>query len=1019
MDAASSYRRAVAFGSLLPLLAACVGLHGAQLPLHRYTTADGLASNTINDIVSDSRGFLWFATSEGLSRFDGYSFSNLTTLNGLPHRSVSRVLVDRSGVYWIGTPNGLVRFHPERPESSPDRLVVFRPDGPRNSPVVNDLLEDRTGRIWVGTLLGVFSVDPNPANARLAAVDVGMPGKIWEDSVVNALEEDSEGAIWMGMGDGTLYRRLPSGRVEHYAAAEGFPASPTGSGPFSSTAIQSLLCDRQGRIWVGTVDSLCRLIPHPRTGANIIEDRPGKREGLPQTRVHTLFESKNGDIWAGMFRALAQFPHDGGPVRVWKRNDGLPGKSIISIAEDHDGNLWLGTDDLGTVKLAGDGFVSFSQRDGIGGNTVSVISETPRGVLYMVGRYDDQGHLSLSARQGERFTAVQPRVPKGIRYFGWRPARVVLQDHTGEWWLAALHGLCRYPRLDNPLELARVPPKAVYSSRDGLPNDEVIRLYEDRGGTLWIGTGARGVTFWDRREDRFRSIGGDVMDRASSIGEDDAGNVWIGDESGRLWRVQHQRVSPVGAAAEGRGWINDFLLDHSGRLWVATGNKGLLRFDHPAAAQPEFRKYDQADGLSSANIRCLVEDRQGFILFGTSGGIDRLNPDSGHVQHYSTAEGVAPGQVVSAYRDREGAIWFGTTYGLTRLGSETHPPHSPPSVWITGISIGGRPMEISNLGESKIREFEIPPGRQQIQVDFVAVSYASGNLPRYQYRTGDGPWSPPMQSRSVHYGALEPGRYQFEVRAVNAEGDVSPAPAVVLFRVMPPVWRRAWFLGLLLALAVGGVVWVHRMRVAKLLALERVRTRIATDLHDDIGSSLSQIAILSEAAQRRSAGSETGAALERIGGLSRELMDSISDTVWAIQPHKDHLTDLKQRMRRFATEVLSARNVEMRWTLDDAGRDLQLDAELRRQVYLIFKEAVHNIARHSRATETHIALKVQERQLTLEVKDNGRGIERWEDGEGNGLKSMKLRAAKLRGELEIRSAQGQGTTVILITPLPV
>jgi signal transduction histidine kinase len=236
---------------------------------------------------------------------------------------------------------------------------------------------------------------------------------------------------------------------------------------------------------------------------------------------------------------------------------------------------------------------------------------------------------------------------------------------------------------------------------------------------------------------------------------------------------------------------------------------------------------------------------------------------------------------------------------------------------------------------------------------------------------------------------------------------------------MPPVWRRAWFLGLLLALAVGGVVWVHRMRVAKLLALERVRTSIATDLHDDIGSSLSQIAILSEAAQRRYAGSETSAALERIGGLSRELMDSISDTVWAIQPHKDHLSDLKQRMRRFATEVLSARNVEMRWTLDDAGRDLQLDAELRRQVYLIFKEAVHNIARHSQATETHIALKVQERLLTLEVNDNGRGIERREDGEGNGLKSMKLRAAKLGGELQIRSPQGQGTTVILITPLPV
>jgi signal transduction histidine kinase len=140
--------------------------------------------------------------------------------------------------------------------------------------------------------------------------------------------------------------------------------------------------------------------------------------------------------------------------------------------------------------------------------------------------------------------------------------------------------------------------------------------------------------------------------------------------------------------------------------------------------------------------------------------------------------------------------------------------------------------------------------------------------------------------------------------------------------------------------------------------------------------------------------------------------------VWAIQPHKDHLSDLRQRMRRFAADVLSARNVEMHWSADDSGRDLELNTELRRQVYLIFKESINNVARHSGATEAHIVLRIVARHLALEVTDNGCGIERRDGQNGNGLESMRLRAARLGGELEVRSAASQGTTVLLRAPLP-
>jgi signal transduction histidine kinase len=313
---------------------------------------------------------------------------------------------------------------------------------------------------------------------------------------------------------------------------------------------------------------------------------------------------------------------------------------------------------------------------------------------------------------------------------------------------------------------------------------------------------------------------------------------------------------------------------------------------------------------------------------------------------------------------------------------------------------------------------EAQPGQQHIQFDFVGLSYSPGNVLRYQYRLGDAAWSAPIEERAVHYAALAPGEYRFAVRAVNSDGQASLVPATVEFRVAPPLWRRAWFQGIFLAMTIGGAVWLHRARVARLLEIERVRMRIATDLHDDIGSSLTQIAILSEVAHQR-AGGKAGEPVDRIGLLSRELLDSVSDIVWAIQPHKDHLSDLKQRMRRFASDVLSFRNVEMHWPANGFGRDPELNSELRQQVYLIFKESINNIARHSHATEAHIDLQVVKRQLTLEVSDNGCGIESQNAHIGNGLESMKLRAARLGGELEVRSAKGQGTTVILRAPLPV
>jgi signal transduction histidine kinase len=244
----------------------------------------------------------------------------------------------------------------------------------------------------------------------------------------------------------------------------------------------------------------------------------------------------------------------------------------------------------------------------------------------------------------------------------------------------------------------------------------------------------------------------------------------------------------------------------------------------------------------------------------------------------------------------------------------------------------------------------------------------------------------------------------------------SDPPAAVDFTVLAPFWRRWWFLSTagLLAALLGHALYSYRVRA--LLEVERVRTAIATDLHDDIGSSLSRIAILSEVARRENGGARSGGRLAAIADISRELVDSMSDIVWAVNPTRDSMRDLGQRMRAIATEVFTAQEVELAFQGPRDEQRVPIGADLRRHTFLVFKEAVNNAASHSGCRRVEIALGLEDGWLTLTVADDGRGFERTE-GDGHGLVTMATRARAVGGELAVDSRPGQGTTVRLRAPL--
>ncbi len=355
---------------------------------------------------------------------------------------------------------------------------------------------------------------------------------------------------------------------------------------------------------------------------------------------------------------------------------------------------------------------------------------------------------------------------------------------------------------------------------------------------------------------------------------------------------------------------------------------------------------------------CITEDRWGRIYAGTGHGVDRLDPLTGRVKHYTMADGLVRGDANVAGRDRDGALWFGSPMGLSRLDPEPDHKAQPAPILITGIEVRGVPQALGQLGAAAVSGLALRPEQNQLRIDFVGIGFSPGERLRYQYRLegADRDWSPPAEQRSINFASLRPGSYTFYVRAVNAEGVQSPNPAVVSFTVLAPIWQRWWFVSaaaIALALLAYGA---YRFRLSQLLSVERIRTRIATDLHDDIGSSLSQIAILSELAQRKLEGADPHAAgpLADIATVARELVDGMSDIVWAINPKHDHLSNLTRRMRRFAGDVLEARNIALEFRGLDTQPDLRVGADFRRQVFLIFKEAINNIVRHSDSTRAEV-----------------------------------------------------------------
>ncbi len=1003
---------------------------GSQLPVKIYTTADGLADNRINKIVRDSRGYLWFCTPEGLSRFDGYSFTNYGPQQGLPPRAITDLLETREGEYWLATSGGgLVRFDPK---SADHKFSIFQPDYGEASHWINVLAEDRTGGLLCGTYGGLYRFErTGHRDSRTSAdwsfrrLEIGLPAGGVDQTRVNALLEDRRGALWIGAESG-LYRLLPNGTSSRFITTNGLPMNQ----------VEALLEDHLGRLWVGTKGGLCRLTSDRAAGRRVLKRIYAAEDGLASDEVWSLLETSSGKLWAGAFSGLSELlresPQKSRALRTYTMANGLSGQEINSIAEDRNRNLWLGSGE-GAMKITQSNFLTFTAADGLTPEAyapssvrISSIFQDRSGALCVTTAGDGRKPF-LNRLEGERFQPLFPNLPAKVANIGWGTHQIALQDQAGDWWIATTQGLVRFAAPARFELLAHAPAKAIYTTTDGLPADEVFRIFEDSRRDIWIATFPRGLTRWDSRTVSFRHDASGVDPTSgqliSAFAEDRAGDIWIGLFSEGVVRFRSGRFVRFGETdGLGAGGVRDIHCDRAGRLWIGTSRGGVTRVDSPEIDHPRFTKIGPSQGFSSARAECITEDRWGRIYICGALGIDRLDPaapqEAWRSKYFTTADGLAGGNLEAAFADRDGNLWFGTTLGLSRLVPEPDPPPSPPRILISGLRIRGVPYPLSDLGVDRLTGIQLKPDQTQIEVSFLGLSFEAGEVLRYQFMLADADrdWGAPTAERTVNYASLKPGSYRFLVRAVNSAGISGAVPASIAFTILPPVWQRWWFLALCVSVAMSALYALHRDRVGRLLQLERVRTRIATDLHDDIGASLSQIAVVSEVlSQREGAAERLREPLSQIANDSRELVGSMSDLVWAIDPRRDHLQDLVQRMRRFSSDMFTAHDIQFRFSATDG--DLRLGVDQRRHIFLIFKEGVNNIVRHSHCTEAEIGLTLEANTLVLRVQDNGRGLDLSQAVHGNGLSSIRARAGALGGEVDICGGRDCGTNVTLRVPL--
>ena len=988
------------------------GAGGLALTFRSWQREQGLPQNSVRALAQTRDGYLWIGSDDGVARFDGVRFVSFGLREGLRSGPVRALFEDRHGTLWIGTAgSGLTRWQE-------GQFVTFTTRDGLPADSITALGEDTEGRLWVGTEAGL-AVWQNGRPATPGAAEE------FKGKTITTLFQDRHGVLWLGATGAGVFRLLGGKFVALTdGSVEGLLQDP-----------HCLLVDKAGRIWLGAGDDfvLCR------------DSDQWRRYRIPRHLarpfVSALAEEPDGTVWAGsVSEGLFQFKE--GKLAAINASSGLLDNSIESLLVDHEGNLWVGTG-AGLNRLRRSNLLVFGQNEGLGYGPVQGLAEIAPGVIW-AGKSSD-GLYRWEGRNFSRLTTagLSRRYPEVI---------ALLMARDGNCWVSGAHALWRF---QDPKEAAGEVEMAAFAGLN------VIALAEDRDGTVWAGT--REGQVWRLLQGNWVAQPHFSQTRAvTAILPDTQGGLWIGTEGSGLYRFKD------GARAhlqKGAGLLSDLIrtlyLDAPGTLWIGTAGGGLSRW-----RSGQLTTFTTREGLPDNTISQILEDSTGRLWLGSNRGIacvgkrelDELAAGKIAVvypQVYGRAEGMTSEECTGGFypaglKTQSGRLCFATLKGIVVADPRPQTADTPaPAVVLEETLIDGvaadmrRPQaaagETQNLNRvppAAGAEIRVGPGKHRLEFRYTGMSFSSPERVRFRYRLEplDSDWVEAGARRAAFYSYVPPGQYRFRVIACNGAGTWNETGAGLLLIVSPHFWQARWFLGLaslaLLASVAGAVRIVEKrkhQRRLKLLeqerALEHERARIAQDLHDDLGSSLTRISLLSDLARAdKDNPGQVEAHAQKISQSAGQTVRALEEIVWALRPGSDSLQSLVEYIAHVASELFEGDTARCRLDLPQDLPTRSLPPEMRHNIFLVVKEALTNALKHAHAREVRVQAKASARALEIVVQDDGQGFDAQplppKPGKRHGLGNMRRRAEDMGGTLAIESALGQGTTVRLTVNFP-
>ena len=955
-----------------------------------------------------------------------YTRTVWTQAQGLPQDTVRAIAQTPDGYLWVGTKEGLARF------DGYDFRSFTKETGALPINTVGKLLVSSDGALWIGTSAGLVRY----ANGRFEKFTAGEG---LANGSVTSIAEDRPGVIWVVCA-GNLYRG-ERGRFTMIPKKELAPI----------VVLQSIYEDSHHTLWVGGAGGLLK-----QSGASFVKVL-GARE-LGGNFIISMLETREG-LWAAGTKGIMML-HPDGTRRMYTTADGLPNNFVLAMHKDRAGNLWVGTygglsrlekdrfvssprgskedrdwvwslfedreNNLwvgmngGLVRLRDDAFRNYGRAEGLPGDDPYVVHQDRRGVVWI--GYHDSGLVALNGPERKTYT-TRDGLPSNEIF-------AIRETKSGDLLVSTRKGLSRMrgTRFTNDSVVDESGRTAVYDA------------LEDRQGDLWAAT-ARGI--YRRRGGKWNAI---VPESAGDAGygvtlaEGLDGSIWAGTLSGGLWHIAagHETLaSRLYTRADGLGddQIRSLYQDPDGTLWIGTFGSGLTAWRNGV-----FARFRSSDGLPSDNIAHIQDDGRGFLWLSTTRGISRVSKrelddftahkiSALHPYNYGVDDGLRSAQCAPASpasgggtRTSDGRLWFPTIHNLATIGAAHALPAlrggAPPPLHLLEASADGHPVDITHFAR-------IDPDTRRLQIRYAGIFLSAPERISYSYRL-DGlekEWTPAGARRVASYSPLPHGSYRFLVRASVRDGGTSQASWE--FEVPPYFYQRAWFMWLSILLAVGAAWGAYRMHLKRvhdrLTLVFKERARMAREIHDTLAQGFVGISALLDVLAMKLDGDieQSRQHLNLARKMAQHSLTEARRSVMNLRAGELETSDLSSVLTAAAHRWVAGSAIDIHVRICDLRQRLPEDIE--QNVLRIAQEAVSNVVKHAGASTVRIELWREERSVRLRVEDDGRGFEPPVTlsvaGGHFGILGMRERAEKLRAQFLLESSPGAGTQVEVTIPL--